>query len=273
MATFTVRVKQQQRIDTAANWTTKNPTLLVGELGIESDTGKIKCGNGVAKWSSLSYIGVTTEYLEANYVKKTGNAASATKLLTARTIALSGGATGTATSFNGTANIAIPVTSIDASKLTGTAAVNTTGKSASSDKLNHADTRSVNSAPSVYMAMGAGEVCEFKNNSTIGLSVSDMYSQVLTIIRWGDSSGGYPVQYAVNSQGTYRRYGTGDSTWSTWVRMVTAAELTGANITVTARSGLGNNTNLDSVLNFISNVFLGSQSVSKIKASTFDTTS
>ena len=48
------------------------------------------------------------------------NAYSATKLQTARTIALSGGATGTATSFNGTANITIPVTAVDGSKVTGT---------------------------------------------------------------------------------------------------------------------------------------------------------
>lgn len=46
----------------------------------------------------------------------TGNAASATKLQTARTIGLSGGATGTATSFNGESNITIPVTKIDPSK-------------------------------------------------------------------------------------------------------------------------------------------------------------
>lgn len=53
-----------------------------------------------------------------------GNAATATtatkanQLTTARTIAISGGVTGTATSFNGTANITIPVTTVDASKLT-----------------------------------------------------------------------------------------------------------------------------------------------------------
>ena len=49
----------------------------------------------------------------------TGLAATATALATGRTIALSGGATGTATSFNGTANITIPVTSLDATKLSG----------------------------------------------------------------------------------------------------------------------------------------------------------
>jgi len=49
-----------------------------------------------------------------------GQAAGAAKLTTPRTIALSGGATGTATSFDGTQNIAIPVTAVAASALTGT---------------------------------------------------------------------------------------------------------------------------------------------------------
>ena len=42
----------------------------------------------------------------------TGNASTATALATARTIALSGGATGTATSFDGSSDITIPVTAI-----------------------------------------------------------------------------------------------------------------------------------------------------------------
>jgi len=59
----------------------------------------------------------------------TGTAANATVLQTARTIALQDGATGTATSFNGSANISIPVTAINASVInTGTLAnARTTG--------------------------------------------------------------------------------------------------------------------------------------------------
>ena len=45
----------QQRRDTAANWTSANPTLLAGEIGIESDTSKIKLGTGSTAWTSLSY--------------------------------------------------------------------------------------------------------------------------------------------------------------------------------------------------------------------------
>jgi len=47
---------QRQRRDTAANWTAENPTLLAGEIGIESDTLKWKVGDGAAAWNSLAYI-------------------------------------------------------------------------------------------------------------------------------------------------------------------------------------------------------------------------
>jgi hypothetical protein len=45
----------QQRRDTAANWTSADPTLLAGEFGYESDTGKLKVGDGSTAWSSLAY--------------------------------------------------------------------------------------------------------------------------------------------------------------------------------------------------------------------------
>ena len=48
----------------------------------------------------------------------TGNAASATKLAAKRTIALSGAATGTATGFDGSGNITIPVTALSGSAIT-----------------------------------------------------------------------------------------------------------------------------------------------------------
>lgn len=53
--TTTVLAFQQQRRDTAANWTFNNPTLLAGELGYETDTGKWKIGTGSTAWTSLSY--------------------------------------------------------------------------------------------------------------------------------------------------------------------------------------------------------------------------
>jgi Major tropism determinant N-terminal domain len=45
----------QNRRDTAANWTTNNPTLAAGEIGYETDTAKFKIGTGSANWSTLGY--------------------------------------------------------------------------------------------------------------------------------------------------------------------------------------------------------------------------
>jgi hypothetical protein len=48
----------QFRRDTAANWTSSNPTLFIGELGIETDTYKIKMGDGSSAWTSLGYLSI-----------------------------------------------------------------------------------------------------------------------------------------------------------------------------------------------------------------------
>ena len=46
----------QLRRDTAANWVTANPVLHDGEIGIETDTRKRKCGNGTTAWNLLPYM-------------------------------------------------------------------------------------------------------------------------------------------------------------------------------------------------------------------------
>jgi hypothetical protein len=52
--------KIQVRRDTAANWTAANPVLSSGEIGVETDTQKMKTGNGVTAWTSLIYTGSNT---------------------------------------------------------------------------------------------------------------------------------------------------------------------------------------------------------------------
>ena len=41
----------------AAKWTERNPVLLAGEVGIETDTLKMKVGNGTSNWKALGYLG------------------------------------------------------------------------------------------------------------------------------------------------------------------------------------------------------------------------
>jgi hypothetical protein len=50
-----VSTKLQVRRDTAATWTSTNPTLASGEIGFETDTLKFKIGNGSTAWTSLGY--------------------------------------------------------------------------------------------------------------------------------------------------------------------------------------------------------------------------
>jgi hypothetical protein len=73
---MTLRI--QLRRDTAYNWTTNNPILLSGELGIETDTARFKIGNG-GRWNSITSYAFKVG--EANGVASLG---STGKLLTSQ---------------------------------------------------------------------------------------------------------------------------------------------------------------------------------------------
>ena len=49
------------RRDTAAHWAEANPILADGEMGFESDTKRLKIGDGLHAWNSLDYVIVNTE--------------------------------------------------------------------------------------------------------------------------------------------------------------------------------------------------------------------
>lgn len=46
----------QLRRDTAADWTSIDPILAQGELGLETDTDFLKVGNGIDAWTALPYL-------------------------------------------------------------------------------------------------------------------------------------------------------------------------------------------------------------------------
>lgn len=64
-------IQIQLRRDTAANWTANNPILAQSEPGHETDTGKIKYGDGVTAWSLLPYFET-----DKNFVFTQGTAAA-----------------------------------------------------------------------------------------------------------------------------------------------------------------------------------------------------
>ena len=113
----------QLRRDGAQQWANVNPILAQGELGIEIDTSRLKIGDGVTSWNSLKYERpLETESNTANTLVKrdadgnfeagaitaslVGNAATATRLANARSIALGGDMSGSGT-FDGSSNLTI----------------------------------------------------------------------------------------------------------------------------------------------------------------------
>ncbi len=54
----------QLRHGTRSDWTNANPLLLVGEAGVETDTGRVKYGNGSSLWSDLPYNTVDSGNLD-----------------------------------------------------------------------------------------------------------------------------------------------------------------------------------------------------------------
>ena len=55
----TVNVIHKQRATTAALWSSANPVLAAGQIGVVSDTTpkRLKIGDGTTAWNSLPYVG------------------------------------------------------------------------------------------------------------------------------------------------------------------------------------------------------------------------
>ena len=54
--TETIPIRVQHKRMSASDWASSTLVLLDGELGIESDTGKVKVGNGRDRFSALQYL-------------------------------------------------------------------------------------------------------------------------------------------------------------------------------------------------------------------------
>lgn len=57
----------QIRRDSAADWTTNNPTLAEGEIGFETDKNRVKIGDGSTAWTSLRYYSAAVVDTAANF--------------------------------------------------------------------------------------------------------------------------------------------------------------------------------------------------------------
>jgi hypothetical protein len=46
----------RSKVDTSAGWTLSNLVLAKGQSGYESDTSKLKIGDGTTSWNDLDYV-------------------------------------------------------------------------------------------------------------------------------------------------------------------------------------------------------------------------
>lgn len=67
---MTIRIKIRR--DTAATWATENPILALAEQGLETDTGRMKMGDGTTAWNSLEYYAPNVERNRAGWVATLG---------------------------------------------------------------------------------------------------------------------------------------------------------------------------------------------------------
>ena len=70
----TLTIKNLQlRNDSAANWTSVDPVLAKGEMGIEVDTNKFKFGNGISAWTALEYASTEETVIDATFSAESEN--------------------------------------------------------------------------------------------------------------------------------------------------------------------------------------------------------
>ena len=93
------------RRDTSSNWTSSNPILAAGEPGLETDTLRVKYGDGANTWTNLAYSAVGN----ATYANTAGSATTATTAVSAATAT---SATSALTAGTVTANAQPNITSV-----------------------------------------------------------------------------------------------------------------------------------------------------------------
>ena len=109
MANKELMAKLVLRSDTAANFMAANPVLLKGECAFESDTYKVKIGDGVEAYTALAYFKGDIDYILDTFLDRSTYAANKEGYVKAAVQAdkLTNAVSINGVSFNGTQNITV----------------------------------------------------------------------------------------------------------------------------------------------------------------------
>lgn len=173
----------------------------------------------MASLKDLTVLG-PARFLDKLYGNLEGNASTADKLKTVRSISLSGDLSGSA-SFDGSANITITATVADNSHNHHTL-------------IGWSDTRDVTTSPNDYNAKLKVVGIKTKAGSGITFDSAGEFATLLGIRGWGNNSGGQAHELAFDASGElYHRYGQ-TTTWNSWKKIAyTDSSITGNASTAT----------------------------------------
>lgn len=115
------KTKIQLRRDTASNWSSVNPVLASGEIGVESDTGRLKVGDGNAAWTSLKYVQDASK-ISGTTLNSSVKSSSLTSVGTLSSLAVSGATSSGSISSSGlTTTSSLKVSGLSAGPLSAAA--------------------------------------------------------------------------------------------------------------------------------------------------------
>ena len=157
-------VRFQLRRDTAANWTATNPVLALGEPGVETDTFKVKVGDGTTAWNGLDYS-ITKDFTDLTNTPTTIAGYNITDALTLTALSVTDAGGDGSLSYDN-----------------GTGVFTYTGPSASEARAHFSAGTGVTytaGAISIGQAVGTGDDVEF-NKVTIG-TIDSADSSAITI--------------------------------------------------------------------------------------------
>ena len=99
--------------------------------------------------------------------------------------------------------------------------IDTAKQDAISSAVGVKDTRNKNENPQWYFEnYPRRTVEEFKYTNTVGISGSNVFGVLTTVVPWTESSGGYPTQtFRSGKTATYERKGTSNTTWGNWTQI------------------------------------------------------
>ena len=99
-----------------------------------------------------------------------------------------------------------------------------------------ADNRGINTKPNDYN--GVIVFSGLKGSSSINSPSADIYSYVVGLRGWSDSSGGDAHEFAFNNTGVFRRVGE-TTAWANWLKMLDSGNYTGYTVTKTGGGASG----------------------------------